>query len=139
MGCRGGTKTSPVEHSANLNAHDCTLRDGHPATLDHVFTSKSTDFWIGDVTVHETQDGEGVFFSGEKVDTFSVSPRIATDYLLRTFLRKATQPPVERPIEYRASDRTLQGDGAGVEVDTVWRLGTRRERGVFSVPFKVQS
>lgn len=137
MKCKGQTKITPVEHSVALSTSDCTLRNGQNGTLDHFFTSKSTDPWTGHVTVKEVLEGQGIFFHGEKVDTFPVNPVIATDYVLGIILKKATQPPVQRPVEFRASERDVLGDGAGVEVTVVWILGTRQERGAFSVPFKV--
>jgi hypothetical protein len=114
------------------------LRNGQNETLDHSFTSKTTDPWAGQITVKEIQDSQGIFFNGEKSDTFQVNPAVATDYLLGIFLKKAPQPPVKRTVEFRASDRTVQGSGAGVEVTAVWTLGSRSERGSFSVPFMVE-
>jgi hypothetical protein len=139
MRCKGKTKTTPVEHSVILSASSCMLRDGQNETLDHTFTSKTTDPWAGQVTVKEMQDSQGIFFNGEKIDTFDVNPAVATDYLLGMFLRKASQQPVKRPVEFRASDRTVLGNGAAVEVAAVWTLGIRRELGSFSVPFMVGS
>jgi hypothetical protein len=143
MGCKGGTKTTPVDHSAILSANDCTLRDGQNETLDHSFRSKTTDPWAAQVTVKEIQDSQGnsqgIFFRGQKSDAFQVNPVSATDYILGIFLRGATQPPVRRPVEFRASDRSVLGNGAGVEVTVVWTLGERSVRGSFSVPFKVDS
>lgn len=139
MGCKGGTKATPVEHSVTLSASDCVLRDGQNETLDHSFTSKTTDPWAGQITVKEMQDSQGIFFDGEKSDTFQVNPAVATDYLLGIFLKKATQQPVKRSVEFRESDRKVQGSGAGVEVTAVWTLGSRSERGSFGVPFMVGS
>jgi hypothetical protein len=139
MGCKGGTKATPVEHSVTLSADDCVLRDGQSETLDHSFTSKTTDPWIGQITVKGMPDRQGIFFNGEKSDTFQVNPAVATDYLLRIFLKKTTQQPVQRPVEFRISDRRVLGNGAAVEVTTVWTLGNRSERGSFSVPFIVGS
>jgi hypothetical protein len=139
MKCKGGTKATPVEHSVTLSASGCVLRDGQNETLDHSFTSKTTDPWAGQITVKEMQDSQGIFFNDEKSDTFQVNPSVATDYLLRIFLKKTTQQPVKRSVEFRASDRTVLGDGAAVEVTAVWTLGSRSELGSFSVPFMVGS
>lgn len=139
MRCKGGTKATPVEHSVTLSASDCVLRDGQNETLDHSFTSKTPDPWAGQITVKEMQDSHGIFFDGEKSDTFQVNPAVATDYLLRIFLKKATQQPVKRSVEFRESDQKVQGSGANVEVTAVWTLGSRSERGSFGVPFMVGS
>ncbi len=137
MRCEGETKMTPVEHRVALRGTDCTLRDGQSGTLDHWFTSKSTDPWIGEVTVTETRAGQGIFFHGEKTDTFTVNPIIATDYVFGIILRKSTQPPIPRSVDFRAGERHSFGDGACVEVAALWTLCTRQERGSFSVPFKV--
>jgi hypothetical protein len=115
------------------------LRDGRNETLDHSFTSKTTDLWTGQVTVKEISNGHGIFFNGVKGDTFPVAPAPATDYLLGIFLRKEPQLPVKRAVEFRASDRIVEGSGATVEVTAVWALGFRKEHGSFSVPFMVGS
>src|SRR6266704_3531998 len=129
MGCKGGTKATRVEHNVTLSASGCVLHAGQNETLDHSFTSKTTDPWAVQITVKEMQDGHGIFFNGEKSDTFKVNPPVATDDLLGIFLKKTTQPRVKRSVEFRASDRTVLGSGAGVEVTAVWTLGSRSERG----------
>lgn len=138
MGCTGGTKTTPVEHSVILSATNCMLRDGQDETLDHSFTCKTTDFWTGKVDVKEIPASQGVSFNGNKNDTFPVNPVPATDYLLGIYLRKAKNPAtVKRPVKFRMSDRTALGNGAAVEVTTFWTLGKRHESGSFSLSFMV--
>lgn len=148
MKCKGGTKTTRVEHSAILSASDCMLHDGQNETLDHSFTNKTTDFWTGQVKVkeipvrpvNEIPASQGIFFNSERSDTFPVYPIPATDYILGAILRSAKNSLlVERPVEFRASDRTALGNGAAVEVVADWALGSRSERGSFRVSFMVGS
>lgn len=137
MGCKGGTKTTPVEHSVILSATNCMLQDGQKETLDHSFTCKTTDLWTGNVDVKEIPASQGISFNGSGIDTFPINPAPATDYLLGIFLKKAKNPLVKRPVEFQMSGRTASGNGAAVEVTAVWTLGNRRESGSFSVSFMV--